>query len=324
MNSTNVKTMGAAEWMLLVGLSIIWGGSFFFGMLALAELHPFSIVLGRVGIAAVILNLLVIMTGRRMPTSPKIWGAFFVMGALNNLIPFSLIFWAETKIPSGLASILNATTPLWTIVLAHFLTKDERLTLNKIGGVLLGMLGVVTMVGWDLMRNIGINLIAQCAVLAATVSYALAALYAAHSLGKHDKSLSPLVLACGQVTCSAIMMIPIVAFFDQPWNLPALGSRTIAAILGLAILSTVIAYLIYFRLLNRAGASNLLLVTFLIPVSALFLGILVLHETITSYQFGGMGLIGLGLMFIDGRIPRKIWTSLEQIFTKKSYEDYTI
>ena len=324
MISTNRNFMGWTEWMLLIILSILWGGSFFFGMVALAELKPFSVVLGRVGIAAILLNVLVILGGQRMPASPKIWISFFVMGALNNLIPFSLIFWAETKIPSGLASIINATTPLWTILLAHYLTKDEHLSFYKIGGLGLGLLGVVTIVGWDIVRNFGANVFAQCAVLAAAFSYALAAIYGIHSFRKHSKTLSPLVTASGQVTCAAIMMIPLAGFFNRPWNQHFPDIKTIAAILGLATLCTVVAYLIYFRLLSSAGASNLLLVTFLIPVSALFLGILVLHESISMRQFCGMGLIGLGLAFIDGRIPHKAWANFRRLVPKKSYEDYTI
>jgi drug/metabolite transporter (DMT)-like permease len=324
MTSIKNKNMHAGDWMLLIILSILWGASFFFGMVALAELPPFSIVLSRVFIAAAILNILVIMRGQRMPTAPRVWVVFLLMGALNNCIPFSLIFWAETKIPSGLASILNATTPLWTVLLAHLLTRDERLTLNKTAGILLGLLGVVTMIGWDFLRNLGTEVLAQIAILGATLSYALAGIFGAEYIGRRYPDFPPLVLAGGQISGSLIIMIPLTLSVDWPGNTFSLQFTTIAALLGLGVLSTVCAYLIYFRLLARTGASNVLLVCFLIPISALFLGIFVLGETISFYQVGGMALIGLGLTCIDGRILRKVREYLEKSFTKKTYDDYTI
>jgi drug/metabolite transporter (DMT)-like permease len=315
MQSLSKKTMGLTEWVLLIFLSLLWGGSFFFGMVALGELRPFTIVLGRVGIAAAALNLVVVATGQRMPSSIKLWGAFLIMGALNNLIPFSLIFWGETRISSGLASILNATTPLWTILLAHLFTRDERLSVYKVGGVLLGLIGVAIMVGGDLFQGQGANVVAQLAVVGATVSYAFAGIF-----GKRFKGISPLVTAAGQVTCTAILAAPIALIVDRPWNLPAPHAKTIAAILGIALLSTAVAYIIYFRLLSSAGASNVLLVTFLIPVSALILSIVVLHEKIEVGQFVGMGLIGCGLAFIDGRILQKLRLSFQQASSRSKLD----
>ncbi len=186
-SSANVKTMGPVEWSLLIVLSVLWGGSFFFGKVALAELSPFTLVLGRVSVAAVVLNLMVRATGQRMPASPKLWGFFLVMGLLNNFIPFSLIFWGQTQIPSALASILNATTPLWTVVLAHFFTADERLTPNRLGGVIFGLVGVVVVIGPDVLMGLGLNVLAQLAVVGAAISYAFAGIY-----GKRFKLYFPL------------------------------------------------------------------------------------------------------------------------------------
>ncbi len=290
------KTMGASEWMLLILLSILFGGSFFFGKVALSELRPFSIVLVRVAVAAVALHLVVLAAGQRMPVAVKTWGGFMLMGILNNLVPFSLIFWGQTRIASGLASILTATTPLWAVLIAHVLTPDEKLTSGRIMGVLLGFGGVSVMLGPDLLSGLGMDGAAQLAVICATLSYALAGIY-----GRRFKDISPLVTAAGQLTCTTLMMVPIAIWVDQPWRLAFPATQTWLALLGLALLSTALAYVIYFRLLATTGATNLMLVTFLIPVSALLLGMTFLSEHLDLRHFLGMALIGGGLASIDGR-----------------------
>jgi drug/metabolite transporter (DMT)-like permease len=290
------RTMGPLEWALLIALSVLWGGTFVFAEVALDEVHPLTLVLARVSIAAGALMLAVYATGQRMPRSTALWGAFFGMGALNNLIPFSLIFWGQTRITGGLAAILNATTPLFTVVLAHFMTADERMTPNRLGGVLLGVAGVVVLIGPAALHELGLQLLAQIAVLGAALSYALAGIF-----GRRFRDLPPLVSAAGQVSATTIMMLPVVLWLGAPWRVPLPGPWTWAAILGLALLSTALAYLIYFRLLASAGATNLLLVTFLIPVSAIVLGASLLGEELEPRHFGGMALIGFGLAAIDGR-----------------------
>lgn len=294
------QVMGPAEWGLLLLLSLFWGGSFFFSKVALAELPPFTVVLARVGIAAVALNAAVPLSGQRMPADQHLWGRFAVMGAINNLIPFSLIFYSQTRIPSGLAAILNATTPLWTVLLAHWLTRDERLTPNRLAGVLIGFVGVIILLGPDLLGGLGVQVLAQLAVVGAAVSYAFAGIF-----GKGFRGIPPLVTATGQVTATAVMMLPVALLVDRPWVLSAPGLVTWGALLGLALLSTAFAYRIYFRLLATAGATNLLLVTFLIPVSALLLGTLILGERLDPGDFVGMAAIGLGLIAIDGRLLQR-------------------
>jgi len=297
MNQSINKVMNPVEWFLLIVLSLLWGGSFFFGEVALAELRPFTIVFGRVSLAAIALNILVIIAGYRLPTSRKIWRDFIIMGTLNNLLPFSLIFWGQTQITGGLAAILNATTPLWTVLLAHFLTTDEKLTINRLCGVLCGLCGVVLIIGPVVLQGLGINVLAQIAVIGAGLSYALAGLF-----GKRFKEIPPLVTATGQVTSTTVMMIPLVLFVDQPWTLPMPSLSTWGALIGLALLSTTIAYIIYFRILVTAGATNLLLVTFLIPVSALILGMLFLDERFAPTHLMGMFFISFGLIAVDGRL----------------------
>ena len=296
MQSPAGKAMTPIEWGLLIVLSILWGGSFFFVEVALDGLPPFTLVLGRVALAALALHAVVLAGGQRMPSAPGIWLAFLVMGGLNNLLPFSLIVWGQTQITSGLAAILNATTPLWTVVLAHLLTRDERLTPGRLAGVLLGLVGVVVLIGPAALAGLGVHLLAQLAVLAAAASYACAGLY-----GRRFRGTSPLVTAAGQLTATTVMMLPLALVVDRPWVLPMPSPAALGALTGLALLSTAVAYVLYFRILARAGATNVLLVTFLVPVSALLLGTAILGEPFRAQHALGMGLIGLGLAAIDGR-----------------------
>jgi drug/metabolite transporter (DMT)-like permease len=221
------------------------------------------------------------------------------MGLLNNVLPFALIFWGQAAITAGLAAILNATTPLFAIVLAHLLTRDERLTAPRLAGVLCGLAGVAAMIGRDALAGIGDQVAAQLAVLGGALCYALAGVW-----GRRFRGTPPLSTAAGQVGTAAAMLLPAVLVLDPPWDARLPGAAALAAIAGLALLSTALAYVIYFRLLAAAGATNLLLVTLLIPVSALLLGGLVLGETIGAGQAGGMALIALGLALIDGRALR--------------------
>jgi drug/metabolite transporter (DMT)-like permease len=297
------RTMGLRDWGLVAALSVIWGGSFFFIGIAVKSLPPLTLVFLRVALAAVVLNLAVPAVGLRMPADRRTWSAFFAMGFLNNLLPFSLIVWGQTHIASGLASILNATTPVFTVIVAHFLTKDEKLTPNRILGVLIGLAGVGIIIGPDALKGLGVNVWAQTAVLGAAVCYSFAGIFGRRfrRMGVH-----PVVTAAGQVSASAVMLLPMALAVDHPWQLPVPGASVLAAVLGLAVLSTALAYIIFFRVLASAGATNIMLVTFLIPVSAILLGSVFLGEQLVGRQFLGMGLIGAGLAAIDGRLLGRI------------------
>ena len=288
--------MGVREWGLILILSVIWGGSFFFVGVAVKEMTPLTIVLCRVGFASMILLAVVWLTGKKMPASAGVWGTFFVLGALNNMIPFSLIVWGQTHIDSSLASILNATTPIFSVVLAHLMTREERLTTNRMAGVLVGWVGVAVLIGIESLGGFGIQVLGQLAVVGASVSYACAAIY-----GRRFKAMDPVVVSAGMLCGSTVMMLPMALIVEQPWHL-APGAATWAAMLGLSAVSTSLAYIIYFRVLAVAGATNILLVTFLIPASAIFLGVMVLGERPGWNAFGGMALIFLGLIAIDGRL----------------------
>lgn len=294
--------MSARVWFWLLSLSVLWGGSFFFAKVAVGELRPLTVVFGRVALAAFALNLSLWLTDQSIFRRETPWAAFMIMGLLNNLVPFSLIFWGQTQIASGLASILNATTPLFTLVVAHLATRDEKMNAARLAALLVGVAGVAVLVGPDLLIGDRLGSMGQLACLGAAFSYALAGVY-----GRRFRAMavSPLQAASGQLTASTLLILPIMLIVDRPWLLPVLpGATTWAALTGLALLSTALAYILYFRILAAAGATNLLLVTFMIPVTAILLGALLLGERLASRHFAGMVLIGLSLAAVDGRILR--------------------
>lgn len=292
--------MTGRVWLLLGILSLLWGGSFFFIGIAVRELPPLTIVASRVALAALVLLPALHLMGQHLPRERTIWLAFFGMGLLNNVIPFTLIVWGQSQIPSGLASILNATTPISTAIVAHVFTSDEKLTANRMLGVLLGLVGVAVMLGADLLGGLGQNIAAQAACLLATLSYACAGVF-----GRRFRRMAvpPPVTAGGQLIASTIMLLPLAALVDKPWALALPGWPVLAALLALAVLSTALAYVIFFRVMAAAG-SNVNLVTLLVPVSAILLGVLVLGETLLPRHLLGFGIIALGLLAIDGRMLR--------------------
>ncbi len=295
-------SMSLGNWLMLLLLSLLWGGSFYFVGVAVSGLPPLSIVLLRVAMAALVLWGVVLVLRVPLPANRSAWMALAVMGVLNNVIPFSLIVWGQTHIESGLASILNATTPLFGVVLAGLLLSDERLTRLKIIGVTIGFVGAVLMIGPDALKGLGVDTLAQMAIIGAAISYGFASVFGRRL---NRMQVSPVMAAAGQVTLSTIILLPLVLLVDQPWTLAAPSASIWLSIVALAVFSTALAYILYFRILASAGASNLLLVTFLIPVSAVLLGYLFLQERLETQHFIGMALIGLGLSAIDGRLWQK-------------------
>lgn len=301
------SAMTLLEWMLLLTLSALWGGAYFFNGVATGELPTFVIVLGRVGGGAIGLLVLLRLMGLKLPKDLAIWRAFFFMALLNNVIPFSLIVWGQAHIASGVASILNATTPLFTVIVAHLLTMDERITGQKLSGVIIGFVGVAIMIGGDAAKTLGLDVLGQAACLAAALSYAFAAIY-----GRRFRAMGvqPMTTATGQVIMSTLVLAPLAIFVDQPWTLPAPSIETVGAIIGLALLCTALGYFLFFRILATAGATNVSLVTLLIPVTAILLGALFLGEALAFRHWIGMGLIAVGLAAIDGRPWRAICMKL--------------
>ncbi|HEY4721762.1 MAG TPA: DMT family transporter, partial [Anaerolineae bacterium] len=286
--------MTVTDWLLLIALSILWGGSFYFAKIAVVEIPPLTLALGRVGIAAVALAVLARVMAIPFPRDAATWWNFSVMGALNNAIPFTLIFWGQIHISIGLASILNATSPLFGVLVAHLLTQDDRLNAGRAVGLAAGLVGVVILIGPDMLTEFGTHLLAEFACLAAACSYAFGAV-----LSRRVRKLSPIMVAAGQLTMSTVLLVPIVLLFDRASAVLTASSAAIWAMVSLALLCSALAYLIYFRIIGRAGATNALLVTFLIPVSAVLFGIVLLNETPDLRQLAGMAAIFIGIAAID-------------------------
>ena len=291
------RPMNGREWLLLLALSGLWGSSFFFYKVMNQSLGPFTIVLGRMGLAALVLNGLLAVRGGSLGRSAP-WGGLLVLGLLNGVVPFSLFAWAEMRVSSGTAAMLNATTPLFSVLLAHGL-RTERLNWTRAAGVLLGLAGVAVLIGIDALRHAGGDLLGDAACLTAALSYALAG-----PLARRLRGLSPLQVAAGQLATGALVLLPLAAVFDRFWTLPVPALPVWGALLGISLLGTALAYLLFFRLLATAGPTNAMLVTFLLPVSALLLGWLFLGEHVPGRAYAGMALIGAGLAMLDGRLAR--------------------
>lgn len=290
--------MTARSWAMLSLLSFLWGCSYFLIEIAL-ELPVLMLVAVRILLAAIVLWAYVLLRGEEIPKRLSVWMAFLAMGLLNNVIPFSLIVWGQTEISSSLASILNATTPLFAVLVAAIWLKDEPATPAKILGVVIGFSGVAVMIGPGAIGEIGSEVLAEIAVVLAGLSYACASAFGRRF---HRLKLSPAVAAAGQVTMSSLVLGTVV-LLTQDLSAAADASFTAWAAVGaMAVFSTALAYLLYFRLLATAGATNLMLVTFLIPVTAILLGVFLLDETLSTYEIGGMLLIFFALVVIDGRV----------------------
>ncbi len=292
------RLMGRREWAVLLALALIWGAAFFCIKVAVTHVEPLTYVWLRLSIAAAALWALLRWRGERLSLPLPIWGAILVLALLNNMIPFVLFGWGQQRIASGLASILNATTPIWGVLAAHLGTRDERMTPTKILGVLVGFAGVATMIGPDLLLG-GDRLLPQLACLAAAFCYALAGVWA-----RRFKSLgvTPLKVAAAQLAVGAFAMAPLALAIDQPWLDAWPPLEAWAAIVALALVATAFGYVLYFRLIDSAGATNALLVTLLVPPTAILLGGLFFHERLSVGQFGGLAFIAFGLALIDGRL----------------------
>jgi len=306
LSSDSIKSaMGPQEWATLLFLSLLWGGSFFFIAVAVKELPPLTIVTCRVVGAAAVLWFVVALTRTPLPRDARIWRAFLVMGLFNNAIPFTLMAWGQGRIPSGLASILMATAPLFTVVVAGILLRDEKFTFLKVSGTLVGFGGTALMIGGDAWDGLGQDIPGQLALLGSALFYSFSSVF-----GRRFRTLRvpPIITAAGQVTASSLMLTPVMLLVDRPWTHAAPSPAVWASLAALAAVSTGFAYILYFRILASAGALNVLLVTFLVPVSAILLGWLVLGERLEPLHFAGMALIGLGLSAIDGRL----WNALRR------------
>jgi len=301
--NTDVKSMTADVWLWLLMLSLLWGGSFLFIEIALRDFEPLTIVMLRVLIGAIVLHVVLRVRHLKFPFDFKSLWQFALMGALNNAIPFTLIVWGQQSIDAGRASVLNATVPLFTVLLAHWLLADEKLSASKVTGVVIGFLGVFVLTINSIADSESVNsVVGQMAVLGAAVSYAFASIF-----GRQLNRFDPQVSATGMLTGSAVMMIPLAFLFESPGLArPGVGSIVVVVLLGVAC--TAFAYLLYFKILMKAGSSNLSLVTFLIPPSAICMGVVFLAEKFTLYDLIGLVLILIGMAIATGMYKRFVRT----------------
>lgn len=289
--------MDSIDWLLLLGLAGLWGASFYFTEICLRELTSIASAFGRITLGALSMLAILVVTGERLPRG-RIWLALAAMGLLNNVIPFNLIVLGQTEIQGGEAAVLNATTPIFTILLAHVATADERLSARRGFGVLLGFAGVVVMIGPDVLAGALRGGLAQAAVVLAALSYACAGVFGRRFL----RGLTPTAAAAGMLVCATAWLAPIALLWGELFR--ALPSAAVwGALAGIGVLGTAVAYLLYFTLLSRAGATNLLLVTQLIPVVAILLGIAFLDQWPPLTAYAGMALITFSLAIVDGRVP---------------------
>lgn len=295
---TDSTAMSRTDWALLLILSVLWGGSFFFSKVAVAALPPMTIVFVRFAAASVLVCLYARTRSIRIPCDRRSWLAFAGMGLLNNLIPAVLIVWGQTMIPSGLASAIIATTPIFSIAAIRLTSSDERLSLAKLLGMALGLIGIAILSRLGATHTSDISPIGIVACLGAAMSYGCA-----NALGKrfHHLGIPPVAGALGQMTCTAVMAFPLMMLVEAPWNLAVPDTAVWMSMAGLVVVSTALGYVVFFRILATAGATNISLVTLLIPVTAVLLGSGILGETVSADQMVGMMLIALSLIALDGR-----------------------
>lgn len=303
--NTTAPRLDLTSALLLLFLSLLWGASFLFAKIAVGAIPVFVALAARVMIGAASLGLYLIVTSHELPRELRIWRMFLFMGVFNNAIPFTLLFWAQTEITAGLGAILNAMTPIFTLIVAHVLTRDEKITRDKLIGIGIGFCGVAVLVGPSLLLDPGRAALAKLACIAASVSYGFASVFGRRFA---REGVSPLSATFGQIVTSSLVIFPIALFFHPVATLAAAPVEVYLALLGLGIVSTAFAYVLFYKILARAGATNVSLVTLLVPVSATILGALVLDETLTPMQGLGMALISIGLLVMDGRIVKAIRT----------------
>jgi drug/metabolite transporter (DMT)-like permease len=290
-------------WSLIGILSVLWGGAFFLIEIGLTGYPPNMLVFLRLAIAVPLLLIALKVAGLSLPRDSKSWLWLTIVGLLNCALPFALFFWGQQFLDSSYAAILNATTPLWGVVIAHFMTRDERLTPARLIGVLAGLGGLVVMVGQDALSGLSDGLLAQLACLVSTLFYSIAAI---HGRRLSQAAMPPLVIAAGQTLAAALLMLPLVLIVDRPWTLPPPPLPATLATMTLALFSTALAYVLYFRLIDRAGASNAQIVAFIMPVLAIILGVAFLGEQLTREQIIGGVLIAVGLIILDGRLGKRL------------------
>lgn len=282
---------------VLLLLGALWGASFLFIKIGVAEMPPATLVAIRLAVGAAILLGVLYARGLRMPTNLRAWGDMFFVGIIGTVVPYMLITWGEQHITSGMASILNATMPLFTVLLTYVWTREERLNGLRLFGVLLGFVGVIVAVGVEHLSLTAADTQGQLAVLLASLCYAITGIYARRAF----RGMPALIPATGQMLTGAIIIVPIaLALHGIPSPLPS--PLALGAVLALAVFGTAIAYILLYWLLERIGAARNSMVTYLLPPFALLYGALFLRESITIEAVLGLGLVIVGILLANGLI----------------------
>ncbi len=292
------RPMNLQEWTLLIGLAALWGAAFFFVAIAVKDFPPLTLGAIRLMLGGSVLMAILYASGGKLPLDRHILGWFIIVALINSLIPMFLIGWAQQYIGAGLTAILNGAMPLWTLFVAHLLTREEKLTGLKLLGTLVGFAGVATMVGFDALKGLDRNVLAQIAAVLSTICFAFG-----NVAGRRFRALGvpPLAATAGTLMASGLMFLPLMAFFDHPWTLPAPGAAAWACAIAAGLFSTAMAHFMFFRLLSTAGATNASLVTMISVPFAVLLGAFILGEVLELRHIAGMIAVALGLAIVDGR-----------------------
>lgn len=293
-------TMTAQQWGLLVLIAVIWGMSFFFTKLALRELGPFTLVFYRLLLAASVTCMVLFLSGQRLPMDILSWRRFFMLGAFNACVPFTLVSIGQVYIDSSLASILNATAPIFTVIMAHYLTEDEKINAHRLAGVVLAFAGVVLLIGPGSLASMTSNYIGQLAMFGAVMSYSYSSIYA-----KNVSDMPILPTMTGTLVTACLLSYPLAFLLEYPL-VTDIHAPTIGAVLFISLMATSFAYLLYFHVIRTAGATNTLLLVFLIPVTAILMGVVILDESVDARMIAGMLIVFCALVLVDGRVLRSL------------------
>lgn len=290
--------LGAVEWGLIVLQSMLWGSSYFFIAIARPELPAFTIAVLRLLPAIALLLVIVLPLGYRLPATWAEWRMFVAFSVINSTLPFVLVVWGQSQFSGGMAAVFNATAPLFGVFLAHLLTHDEKLSFNKVAGILVGIGGVAVLTGADLGQASGASVLARLALISAPLCYVLANIYARRRLGGYD----PFVIATMQSVGGLPSALLLAIVVDQPWSLPMPSLAALAAVFGMGTLGMGLASLCHYTVLRRAGTTNALVVTLIMPLTPILLGGFFLGDRLSVTDMIGAGIIAAALLLIDGRI----------------------
>ncbi|HEY6027539.1 MAG TPA: EamA family transporter [Pseudolabrys sp.] len=287
------------ELVLLLALATLWGASYTFIKIGVATIPPVTLIAARTLIAGAVLVVVIRSRGLRLPGDAASWRRFLTQACLNSVVPFTLIAWAERSVDAGLATILNSTSPIFTFLLTAAVTRHEAVTARKLIGVIAGIAGTAAIVGTQALDGLGREVWAQLAIVVATICYAGAAIF-----GRGFKSLDPMMPAAGSMLCGAAILVPASLVIDRPWTL-APSAASLAALAGLSLVSTALAFVIYFRLVQTLGSVGTTAQAYLRVPIGVGIGALILGESLTPIAWAGLVcvLVGVAAMTIPARKP---------------------